>query len=265
MKLPAEVALAAGMALPSPATPIAVQYDMLLVVFVFETRSGKILDAEANMVCGVTSVYLRQLLVNRCIYTDLEQILGDIRSKYFGISRQALLVCMKDAADKIAQRGGDVMRSAMEQSAPTGGSEQLQKITIDKVEKFEYSETTQRSLADSTRFMCEFSENAICVVGLSKTGSRNPITKVHQSLIASLIVDGETGEIFAAEFNTICKLTNLFITSLIVGKNLHHDMDEVLLQIQKRYLGDSRRALVSILRDAQNKLLTYQAGRTTEE
>ena len=105
--------------------------------------------------------------------------------------------------------------------------------------------------------MKERPPTAVCVVGLSKTGSRNPITKVHQSLIASLIVDSQTGEIYAAEFNTVCRLTNDFITSLIVGRNLRTDVDELIQAIQVRYMGDSRRAIATILKDAQNRLSNY--------
>ena len=60
---------------------------------------------------------------------------------------------------------------------------------------------------------------------------------MHQSLIASLIVDSQTGEIYAAEFNTVCRLTNDFITSLIVGRNLRTDVDELIQAIQVRYMG----------------------------
>ena len=101
--------------------------------------------------------------------------------------------------------------------------------------------------------MKELPPTAVCVVGLSKTGSRNPITKVHPSLI----VDSQTGEIYAAEFNTVCRLTNDFITSLIVGRNLRTDVDELIQAIQVRYMGDSRRAIATILKDAQNRLSNY--------
>lgn len=100
-----DLIFAAGMALPSPSTPIAVQYDLLLLTFVFREKDGIILDAEANMVCDITSTYLRYLLVGRCIYTDVDQIIWEIEHTYLGISRQALLVCVKDAYSKICERG----------------------------------------------------------------------------------------------------------------------------------------------------------------
>lgn len=79
-----DLIFAAGMALPSPSTPIAVQYDLLLLTFVFREKDGIILDAEANMVCDITSTYLRYLLVGRCIYTDVDQIIWEIEHTYLG-------------------------------------------------------------------------------------------------------------------------------------------------------------------------------------
>ena len=47
MSHPSELIFAAGMARPSSATPIAVQYDLLLVTFTFLRDTGIIQDAEA--------------------------------------------------------------------------------------------------------------------------------------------------------------------------------------------------------------------------
>ena len=106
MSHPSELIFAAGMARPSSATPIAVQYDLLLVTFTFLRDTGIIQDAEANLVCAVTSEYLRQLLVGRCIYTQLEDILQQLDRTYLGIGGRTLQVCLKDAYDKIQERGG---------------------------------------------------------------------------------------------------------------------------------------------------------------
>lgn len=246
-----DLIFAAGMALPSPSTPIAVQYDLLLLTFVFREKDGIILDAEANMVCDITSTYLRYLLVGRCIYTDVDQIIWEIEHTYLGISRQALLVCVKDAYSKICERGSWLpgLRSPSRPSTV--------EVLLDNRTEFEYDNKEEVPCSRGGNSMKELPPTAVCVVGLSKTGSRNPITKVHQSLIASLIVDSQAGEIYAAEFNTVCRLTNDFITSLIVGRNLRTDVDELIQAIQVRYMGDSRRAIATILKDAQNRLSNY--------
>lgn len=100
--------LAAGMARPSEANPIAVQYDLLLVVFIFDRDTGEILDAQANMVCKSTSDFIRWLLVGRNIFCDINAIIEDISTKYIGLSRRALVVCIKDAYAKICERAPDL-------------------------------------------------------------------------------------------------------------------------------------------------------------
>ena len=99
-----------------------------------------------------------------------------------------------------------------------------------------------------------FPQNAVCVVGLSKAPSQNPITFVHQSLIGSFVVDNTTGRIYAVQFNTICGITSNFLEELL------SDMEEMRKRIMTRYLGDSRKAIIVILRDAAAKLRERQTS-----
>lgn len=105
-----------------------------------------------------------------------------------------------------------------------------------------------------------FPQNAVCVVGLSKAPSQNPITFVHQSLIGSFVVDNTTGRIYAMQFNTICGITSNFLEEQLVGLSLLSDMEEMRKRIMTRYLGDSRKAIIVILRDAAVKLRERQTS-----
>ena len=105
-----------------------------------------------------------------------------------------------------------------------------------------------------------FPQNAVCVVGLSKAPSQNPITFVHQSLICSFVVDNTTGRIYAVQFNTICGITSNFLEEQLVGLSLLSDMEEMRKRIMTRYLGDSRKAIIVILRDAAAKLRERQTS-----
>lgn len=105
-----------------------------------------------------------------------------------------------------------------------------------------------------------FPQNAVCVVGLSKAPSQKPITFVHQSLIGSFVVDNTTGRIYAVQFNTICGITSNFLEEQLVGLSLLSDMEEMRKRIMTRYLGDSRKAIIVILRDAAAKLRERQTS-----
>lgn len=106
-------------------------------------------------------------------------------------------------------------------------------------------------------------QDRVCVVGLSKTSAKNPITKVHQSLVGSFVLSVPDGNIISVEFNTILPLTSDFLVRRFVGKNLLSDLDEMAEFVMTCYLGDSRRAIVSILKDARCKLENYLTGMKT--
>ena len=95
--------LAAGMARPSASTPIAVKYDLLLVM-VLDRESGVVLDAECNMLVDVSSEYIASLLVGRCFYTELDEMIAAVQRGYHGLSQKALVVCLKDAFSKMRER-----------------------------------------------------------------------------------------------------------------------------------------------------------------
>lgn len=74
--------LAAGMARPSASTPIAVKYDLLLLVMVLDRESGIVLDVECNMLVDISSEYIASLLVGRCFYTELEEMIAAVQRGY---------------------------------------------------------------------------------------------------------------------------------------------------------------------------------------
>lgn len=239
-----DLIFAAGLSCPAAGSPTAVQYELLLVAFLFRLGDGMILAAEGNMIGGVSNAYLRNLLVGRCIYTGLEEIAAEIQRTYLGPDQRALTVCIKDAYSKICERGAPLPKVP------------LKKLAVDKSDKFMYNSAKNLVGLEVERIK-ELPPSTVCVIGTSKTGSRNPITKVHQTLFATILADARTGEIYDAEFNTVCRLTNQFIVSMMVGKSLRTDTGAMIQEIQARYLGDSRKAIATVLKDAQNKLLNH--------
>lgn len=62
------------------------------------------------------------------------------------------------------------------------------------------------------------------------------------------------------QFNTICGITSNFLEEQLVGLSLLSDMEEMRKRIMTRYLGDSRKAIIVILRDAAVKLRERQTS-----
>ena len=96
----------ASNALPSESDPIAVQYRRLIICIVYERLTGRILDAEFNMVLDVTSSYLASLIVGKNIYRDMDELVRLIQANYNGISQKALVTAMKNTCTKAVERTG---------------------------------------------------------------------------------------------------------------------------------------------------------------
>ena len=110
-----DTAYVASNALPSESDPIAVQYRRLIICVVYERATGRILDAEFNMVLGATSSYLASLIVGKNIYRDVDELVRLIQTSYNGISQKALITAMKNTCAKAVERTG---RDALPDFAP---------------------------------------------------------------------------------------------------------------------------------------------------
>lgn len=105
----------AGGARPAESHPIAVQYRRLIVCIVYERSTGRILDAEFDMVLDVTSSYLASLVVGKNIYRDVDEIVRLVQSSYHGASQKALITAIKNTCAKAVERTG---RDALPAFAP---------------------------------------------------------------------------------------------------------------------------------------------------
>lgn len=213
-----------GVARPTPENPIAVNYDRLLVLLIFEPETGKIMDAEVNMICGTTRDFIKSLLVGHNLYRDIPVIMENIQNRYWGLSRRALIVCMKDALSKVTDRLRQTGREALIEAAKK-----------------------EESLLPNQN-------DTICVVGFSKAVHKNP-TVIGQMLIGSFLIQSDTGRILNVQFNTICPKTSEFLADLLVDLHFPADLEEMIRRVQELYWEDSNRAVITILRDANNKVL----------
>lgn len=230
----------AGIAKASAQNPIAVRYEQLLTALVFDRENGRIIDADVNMVCELTTDFVKSLLIGYSIFTDLPKMAENISKNYCGLSRKALVVCIKNAFANISE----LVPEAANRPAP------VQKPRL--------------SFQQEGSSLHTFPQSTVCVVGLSKTNSKNPITMHHEILFGSFVVETESGKIVDVQFNTICRITSLFLSQMLVGLSFYTDLDEMSRRVQKRYLDGSCRAVQVILKDAGNKLENWRAGAAKE-
>ena len=101
--------------------------------------------------------------------------------------------------------------------------------------------------------MNTYPQNTIFLAAQSKTSSQNPITYNHQLFIAAFVLDCETGKVIDVETNSICRITSDFIKQLLLGLSVATEMEEMIQRVETRYFGDSARALIVLLKDAQRR------------
>ena len=96
--------LAAGMSRALNTALNSAESELLLLVLILDRDSGRILDAECNIILGINSDYIASLLVGRNFYQELDEIILSIQQQYFGLGQRALIVCLKDAYSKMRAR-----------------------------------------------------------------------------------------------------------------------------------------------------------------
>ena len=96
--------LAAGMSRALNTALNSAESELLLLVLILDRDSGRILDAECNIILGLNSDYIASLLVGRNFYQELDEIILSIQQQYFGPGQRALIVCLKDVYSKMRAR-----------------------------------------------------------------------------------------------------------------------------------------------------------------
>ena len=95
----------------------------------------------------------------------------------------------------------------------------------------------------------EYSKNSIYIVGCAKAAAENPITVASQYLILPIIFDRDSGQIYDADINSVCDITERFVKSLLVGRSIYTDYNAIIQDIGSRYLGHSQKALIFCIRN----------------
>jgi|SRR5215469_12722579 len=102
--------LLTGVSKISKDDPISSSFEVFFVSLVVDRETGVIVDATCNTARDMTKEFIRSLLVRRNLETGIEEIVGEVRSRFFGLVQKSLLVALKDAHNRflVLKRGGKV-------------------------------------------------------------------------------------------------------------------------------------------------------------
>ena len=83
-------------------------------------------------------------------------------------------------------------------------------------------------------------EDSVFVTGVGKVTRDDAINAMYGTLSLSMVIDIKSNRILSISANTVMKETNDFIASLLVGKNIVTDVDEMCKTLRKRFLALSQ-------------------------
>jgi len=99
----------------------------------------------------------------------------------------------------------------------------------------------------------DYSRTTVFITGVAKPAKDDPIANDYQVFFLSLVVDRETDIVIDATCNTARDMTKDFIRSLLVGRNLTDELEEMVADIRHRFFGLAQKPLIVALKDAYNR------------
>ncbi|MFB7141524.1 DUF3870 domain-containing protein [Gottfriedia sp. NPDC056225] len=91
-----------GDAKTSSNNPIMQKYNAFFIGLVVDRTSHSIIDADCSATIPLTSAFVKQLFVKQSML-DVDGVINDINTRYFGSSQKALSVAFKNAHIKYIQ------------------------------------------------------------------------------------------------------------------------------------------------------------------
>jgi len=92
--------LVVGGAKPSRDDAIYTTHGEFYISLVLERDTGRIVDLGCNTIVGVTSQFVKDMLVGRRLPDELPSIEEEIRGRYFALTQKPLIAALKDAANR---------------------------------------------------------------------------------------------------------------------------------------------------------------------
>lgn len=100
MKYEKNIIFVAGTARVAANDPILSIYENFFIGFMVDKETKKIIDLTANTVSPKTCDFIHSMLVGYKLDTDLEEMVAEVRCRYYGIAQKAIISALKDARNK---------------------------------------------------------------------------------------------------------------------------------------------------------------------
>ncbi len=98
-----------------------------------------------------------------------------------------------------------------------------------------------------------FDKDTIYILGTARVSGQDPIKMRDDTFFVGLVVKAETGEIVDATCNMVREMTTEFIRSIVVGYRLNTELEAMIEEVERRFHGLAKRAVIASLKDAKNR------------
>ena len=89
-----------GTGRPTKEDAITSVYQVLSLSLIVDSKTNIIVDASCNSVMDMTSDFIRGILIGHNLITEIYDIEQEIKSRFFGLVKKALIVAVKDAHNR---------------------------------------------------------------------------------------------------------------------------------------------------------------------
>jgi len=95
--------------------------------------------------------------------------------------------------------------------------------------------------------------DTVCIVGDAKTHIDNAITALYHSFYISFEINIHTDEICDLGCTHTLDITERFVKNMLIGKIMGQSCDAIETEVEMRYRGDSKKAILVSYKDARKK------------
>ena len=99
--------------------------------------------------------------------------------------------------------------------------------------------------------------NHVLVAGFAQLPKGTPAFETQKSIGCILVVDRETSVIEMATFTFVKDLTSEFISSLLIGYSLVDDIDDIVKEVEERFLVPPKKAIAQSIISARNRFVEH--------
>jgi len=98
-------------------------------------------------------------------------------------------------------------------------------------------------------------DHCILTTGFAQLPKGTPLYETHKIIACVLVIDTEKEIVVDASFSFIMDLTKEFIGSLIIGKSIQNGIEDIVKEIEKKYIASEQRAIIQSLRTSYDRYI----------